>query len=86
MINAVTLETMAQIPEILKQFPEYDNLEVVQVNIAKGRELGAYHLMMAQNPVCIISFGGGEQMKEKMPRILLRLQRAEAGKQCLPAG
>lgn len=59
-INAVTLETMAQIPEILKQFPEYDNLEVVQVNIAKGRELGAYHLMMAQNPVCIISFGGGE--------------------------
>lgn len=59
-INAVTLETMAQIPEILKQFPEYDNLEVVQVNIAKGRELGAYHLMTAQNPVCIISFGGEE--------------------------
>lgn len=59
-INAVTLETMAQIPEIIKQFPEYDNLEVVQVNIAKGRELGAYHLMMAQNPVYIISFGGEE--------------------------
>ena len=57
-INAVTIETMAQIPEILKAFPEYDNLEVVQVNIAKGRELGKYHLMTAQNPVCIVSFGG----------------------------
>ena len=59
-INAVTLETIAQIPKILEEFPEYKNMEVVQVNLAKGRELGNYHLLTAQNPVFIISFGGKE--------------------------
>lgn len=59
-INAVTVETIAQIPEIWKQFPEYGNLEIVQASITKGRELGKYHLMTAQNPVYIISFGGEE--------------------------
>lgn len=59
-INAVTLETIAKLSEIKREFPEYRNPEVVQVNIAKGRELGGYQFMAAQNPVYIISFGGEE--------------------------
>jgi precorrin-6Y C5,15-methyltransferase (decarboxylating) len=57
-INTVTLETQGQLEEIRKTFPEYEAMEVIQVNISKAKKLGNYHLMMAQNPVCIASFGG----------------------------
>ncbi len=57
-LNAVTLETIAQIEEINREFDVYSDMEVVQVNTAKSRPLGGYHLMSAQNPVYIVSFGG----------------------------
>lgn len=57
-VNAVTLETLAQAEAVRKAFPEYENMEIVQVNVAKSRTLGGYHLMSAENPVFIISFGG----------------------------
>lgn len=57
-VNAVTLETMAQIEQIREVFPEYREIEVIQVNVARGKALGRYHLMTAENPVYIISFGG----------------------------
>lgn len=59
-INAVTLETVAELAKIREAFPEYDTMEIVQIAVSKGRELGAYHLMTAQNPVWIASFGGNE--------------------------
>lgn len=55
-INAVTLETIAALERIREQFPEYGNMEVIQVNVAKSRLLGGYHLMNGENPVMIISF------------------------------
>ena len=57
-VNAVTLETVSQIGQIREQFPEYQEMEVIQVNVARAKELGRYHLMSAENPVYIISFGG----------------------------
>lgn len=61
-INVITLETMAEVMHIPSEFPEYKDMEVVQVNIAKGNKIGDYHLMRAENPVYIISFGGkGEE-------------------------
>lgn len=57
-INAVTLETISQLKTLRERFPEYADMEVVQVSVAKSRALGAYHLMSAENPVFIISFGG----------------------------
>lgn len=59
-MNVATLETLAQIEQLKEAFPEYREMEVVQVNIARGRELGRYHLMEAQNPVTIVSFGKEE--------------------------
>ena len=59
-MNVATLETLAQIGQIKEAFPEYREMEVVQVNVARGRELGRYHLMEAQNPVTIVSFGKEE--------------------------
>lgn len=57
-VNAVTLETLAQVESLRNAFPEYESMEVVQVNVARSRALGSYHLMSAENPVFIISFGG----------------------------
>lgn len=55
-INAVTLETIAMVEEIRKALPNDRDMEVIQVNIARCRELSGYHLMNGENPVMIISF------------------------------
>lgn len=55
--SAVTIETLYQ---ALQAFQAHDmaNVEVVQLSVAKARELGGLHLMAAQNPVWIISGQG----------------------------
>lgn len=57
-INAVTLETLSQLETIWNRFPEYQEMEMVQINAAKGKTMGKYHLMSAGNPVWIAGFGG----------------------------
>ena len=54
-INAVSLETIAEIQRVLKDFAT-DDLSVEQISVSKARELGSYHLMTAENPVLIVSF------------------------------
>lgn len=62
-INIVTLETLAMVEDIKSEFPQYENMEIVQINVARSKALGKYHLMSAENPVYIISFGGEEYGK-----------------------
>lgn len=64
-INAVTLETLAQAERIREAFPEYEDMEVVSVNVSRARALGGYHLMTAENPVFVISFGSGGAKDER---------------------
>ena len=65
-VNTVTLETLGQLEQIRKKIPEYEDMEIVQINVAKAKKMGRYHLMSAQNPVYIASFGGrkGERHEE----------------------
>ena len=56
-INTVTLETMAEVSECLKALNLIEE-ETICVNVSRAKKLGAYHLMMGQNPVYVISFGG----------------------------
>lgn len=60
-INAVTLETISQMEKIKELFPEYGSMEIVQVNVSRNKPLGRYNLMSAENPVYIVSFGGGKE-------------------------
>ncbi|MDR2956977.1 MAG: precorrin-6Y C5,15-methyltransferase (decarboxylating) subunit CbiT [Coriobacteriales bacterium] len=53
-INAISLQTLAEATQLLDQYG-FKGIEVVCVNIAKTRRLGNYDMMMAQNPVYIIS-------------------------------
>ena len=54
-INAVSLETMAEINQVIREMEVTDVL-VEQVSVNRSRELGSYHLMTAENPVMIASF------------------------------
>lgn len=54
-INAISLETIYQIKEILSIFP-IKNEDIVQVQVSRSKKIGSYHLMNAENPVWIFSF------------------------------
>lgn len=54
-INAVTLETICEITHILEHYP-VENVDLVQVQVTRSRQVGAYHMMQAENPVWICSF------------------------------
>ena len=59
-INTVTLETMAEVSECLKALNLVEE-ETICVNVSRAKKLGAYHLMMGQNPIYIVTCrGGGE--------------------------
>ncbi len=59
-INTVTAESFAEVVDCLKALPVRD-VDILQLSAARGRKLGRYHLMTAQNPVFIISFTGGKE-------------------------
>lgn len=53
-INAIAMETVAEVMGLLKK-QEFAVAEIVQVSVGKAREIGAYHMMMGQNPVYIFT-------------------------------
>ncbi len=53
-INAIAMETVAEVMRLLKK-QEFAVAEIVQVSVGKAREIGAYHMMMGQNPVYIFT-------------------------------
>lgn len=55
-VNAVTLETIAEMTELAKKF---DYCDIAEVSVAKARALGRYRLMTAQNPVYIFTLQNG---------------------------
>ena len=54
-INAVSLETMAEIQSIAGS-ENITDLTIEQISVSTSREAGRYHLMTAENPVMIASF------------------------------
>jgi len=59
-VNCIALETLAEITALLREWGISD-ADIASVNISKSKKLGQYHLMMGQNPVYVISFGGRKQ-------------------------
>ncbi|MBQ9871987.1 MAG: precorrin-6A reductase [Eubacterium sp.] len=54
-INAVSMETIGEIRELLKDYPAKDE-RTVMISVSDVREVGSHHLLQAQNPVWIFSF------------------------------
>ncbi len=57
-VAAVTLETLTEAVALFNEL-KLPYTETVQVAVSRAEPLGRYHLMAAQNPVYIISGGGG---------------------------
>lgn len=53
-INAISLETIAEVTQLIKTY-NFSQKEIVQVNIAKAKEIGSYQMMMGQNPVYVVT-------------------------------
>lgn len=54
-VNAVSMETICEIKELLTLYP-IKNEEIVQIQVSKAKKAGTYHLMQAENPVWICAF------------------------------
>ena len=53
-LNVISLETLQEAVKALREY-DIEYQEIVQVTVAKARQLGSHHLMMGQNPVYIIT-------------------------------
>lgn len=58
-INAISLETLAELTELERQIPLHD-MEVLQLQVSRAKKAGRYHLMQGENPIYIVSFTLGE--------------------------
>lgn len=54
-INAVSMETICEIKEILSRYRVKEE-EIVQMQVSRAQKTGEYHLMRAENPVWICAF------------------------------
>lgn len=53
-LTAVTLESVAEMERLIKEF-DFTDADITCLNVSRARELGAYHLMTAQNPVYLFT-------------------------------
>ncbi len=60
-VNTVTAETFAAALDAVKKLPVKD-VEIVTLSVSRGRQVGNYHLMTAQNPVYLFSCQGGQDV------------------------
>lgn len=58
-VNAATPETVGEITRIITDFG-FEDAEIVQLGVARGRRAGKYHLMDGLNPVWIAAMQRGE--------------------------
>lgn len=56
-ISAVTYETLTEAINVMKKY-RFENLDISQIAVTNTRQVGAYNMLMAQNPVFIISGEG----------------------------
>ena len=57
-INAVTVETLAEAAQAMETLPVRET-EIVQLTVARSRRLGSHHLLTGMNPVFLLSCQGG---------------------------
>ena len=56
-VNAIALETLHETQAALSALG-FADVEITQLSAARGRSVGAYTMMTANNPVFILSGGG----------------------------
>ena len=60
--TAISLESVAELTECMKEFA-WSETEVISMQVARDKKVGAYHLMTGQNPIYIFTMqAGGSQL------------------------
>lgn len=57
-INTITLQSLNEAINCMEKY-KFENVEIVNVSVAKSKKVGNYDLMMGHNPIYIISGKGG---------------------------
>lgn len=63
-INAISMETICEIKEILSSYPMVHE-DIVQIQVGRVRNAGVYHLIQAENPVWICAFNFREVVSDE---------------------
>lgn len=53
-INCITLETVGEAMEAIRQFG-FQERDIVQMSVSRSKEVGRYHMMMGENPIYIFT-------------------------------
>lgn len=53
-LNVISLETLREVMELMKSM-SFSKKEIVQISVAKAKEVGNHPMMMGQNPVYVIT-------------------------------
>ncbi len=53
-INCITLETVSEALRAVREMA-FAESEIVQLSVSRAKELGAYHMMMGENPIYVIT-------------------------------
>lgn len=61
-MNAVSLETISEITQLIRE-GIIRNPDIVWVQASRAKELGAYHLMQAENPIMIVTISGSAHVE-----------------------
>lgn len=62
-INAIALESTGEMADIAHRF-NFREADIVQLNVARARKAGRYHLMTGLNPIVIAAFQGVQTAEE----------------------
>lgn len=91
-INVISLESIAEVTQMSQKLP-LEDLEIVEIQSARDKAIGRYHLMQGQNPVYVISAKGcvpksKEEKQEtvQVPRICIAGTGSGAGKTTFTCG
>lgn len=58
-INAITLETLSEVQKTFKKYNIKDT-EIINMTVARGKQVGGYTMMYGENPIYIVSGKKGE--------------------------
>lgn len=63
-INCIALESVAEANRCMKVLP-FEEVEIIQLSVSRAKKIGAYQMMMGENPITILSATGKKEEKEE---------------------
>ncbi len=60
--TAITMETMAQLEEIKRIYPEYQDMELLTLQVSRQKKLGSYHILSPEHQILLGAMGGKNKL------------------------